>query len=140
VSEFPFVSRLVALAPLDARAAFDAAADGQWPCTGARLVLGRPDRVVARPHYAPCRRVRGTLFPDAGRRGLPVVVEVLPWSDDRVELGITVVERPRQFGRRLARAYLGAAPGLLDCLADGLERVRPLVPPRLRIPAPRVGR
>ena len=87
-----YVSRVIDLPPLVAQAAYDAeascAADGTWELAvgRARLTVGPPVRTQHGTGYQPYRSQRATVT--TGLTGWPVEIELLPWSDVRVELGL----------------------------------------------------
>lgn len=124
-SSFPFLSRVVKLSPDQARAAFDALAGpagGRIEVSGGHLEIGAPVPMQAQPGYWPFRRAQGHLRPEGSRRSVDVRLEVLPWSEGSVEVGLSVLETPRRGARRLGPAYQQVGPEVLDELALRLER------------------
>ena len=87
-----YVSRVVDLPPLVAQAAYDAetscATDGTWELAVGRahLAFARPARRQHGTGYQPYRSQRATIT--TGLTRWPVQIELLPWSDVRVELGL----------------------------------------------------
>lgn len=128
---YPYISRLVELPPDLAKVAFDAVASecaGEssraWEVVvpGGLLELDGPGVVPLLPGgYAPYRKVGGVLrrgWSGLGA-GLPVELELLPWSASKTELGLTAMGG--QGPRRLSvRRYLEVGGVALEGLRAGV--------------------
>lgn len=126
---FPHLSRVTGLPPLVAQAAFDGVRrercrpgdPARWDVTvpGGRLELHGDGRVAPppRPGYWSYRDVPGLIRSRWGRV-VPVRVELLPWSDVRTALTLTV-RGPRSGVSTGAYRRIGDAA--LDVLSGDLE-------------------
>jgi hypothetical protein len=121
-----YVSRRVDLPLRVATAAFD-----QLVVSSSRpgpVRLARPltvDPTTARPGIE--RRLRGRLSPSGLGGPVPIELELVPWSDRCVELGLRPARRPP---RARAGRYFDAVAGALEELTDALyagsaERIVP---------------
>ena len=128
-----YVARPLELPPLTAQAAFDGRVERTSPpqANGSWLV----ETASARLHLLagayhdppgvmwPLRRAPARLHDTRGKSGIPVEVEVAPWSAARCEIGIRPRDRtvPMTDGRR-QRRYFALAVEAAEALAHVLER------------------
>lgn len=115
----PPISLVVDLAPDLAQAAFELVASeraghGRLDLDGAGIVLP-PTHL-----YLPVRQVKGRLRPP-GRRSLPVMLELIPWSDSQTELVLLPAERTRRLTARHGGRYLQTGHEALTSLRSAME-------------------
>ena len=122
---YPFLSRLLDLPPDPAAVSFDFALS-HLGSAGALVVEGPVGRATP-AGYGPLRPAPGQVFPSRWPQPrVPVVVELLPWSDRRSELALMPVNRRwPEPGRRWVRAYVTAADNVLGLLGALMLTPRP---------------
>jgi hypothetical protein len=118
-----YLSRVVALPVAVAEAVFD---DVTWSLGASADV----DPTALGTAFLPARRIRTRLGSSVPWAGVPVEVELAPWSRNRTEVGV------RYGGNRQPRAlaryvYEKRAPALLDEITDGINS---------RLPGSQAGR
>lgn len=116
-----YVNRVLDLPPLVAQASYDALAqqsggEGVLTATNARLQLHAPVRMPVGAGYQPYRSQPGTLMTDWLR--WPFELELLPWSDDRTELGLRPISR--RFSPFPPEPIVRAGQRLLSALTENL--------------------
>jgi hypothetical protein len=108
-----YLSRVVALPVAVAEALFDDATRSLGPSVDT-------DPAALGTALLPTRRIRMRLGSSIPWAGVPVEVELAPWSRSRTEVGVRYagIRHPRALARRV---YEKCAPALLDEITDAIN-------------------
>ena len=135
---FPSTSHVFTLPPAAAAAVFDVMVLD--PALATDLIPAGPLRRAEPTGYSPWRVLPATLaLQSRWLRPVDVVLELLPWSDQRTELALWTTARPRLPVEPTVAAYAWAAQHALATLAELIITGQPVPGPdrRLRLPATR---
>jgi hypothetical protein len=126
---FPSTSHVFRLPPTAAASVFDVMILD--PAVATDLIPAGPLRRNEPSGYHPLRVLRATLrLPGRLHRTVDVVLELLPWSDERTELAIWTTARPRLPMERTVSAYVWSAQHALATLAELIVTGQPVAPHR----------
>jgi len=135
---FPSTAHVFTLPPAAAAPVFDLMVLD--PAVATDLVPAGPLRRAEPTGYTPWRVLPATLnLPGRWLRPVDVVLELLPWSDQRTELALWTTARPQLPVERTIAAYVWAAQHALATLAELIITGQPVPSPdrRPRVPATR---
>jgi hypothetical protein len=125
---FPSTSRVFLLPPSSAASVFDVMILD--PAVATDLIPAGPLRRDEPTGYSPLRALPATLrLPGRRLRTVDVVLELLPWSDQRTELALWTTARPHLSVERTVSAYVWAAHHALTTLAELILTGQPVAAP-----------